>query len=214
MTPALLGRKVGMTRIYDDKGSSLTLPYNAHGIYYGGSFGADHLEPGQRTTWPLGHFMIHPEDQFSGVAMADCIRGIPKVLDNPVRYTIRNCTVDIEELEETRRIISELAQPGNASHVNTVFIGINPKGSPSQGVARSDFGELRPAAGVINIGIGDRAGHVPSNFNTGFIVLNATIVVNGRVFSEHGRLAALDDPEVRKVAAKYGDPDQLLTQLR
>src|SRR6185312_1485106 len=108
-------------------------------------FGADHLGPGQRTTWPLGHFMIHPEDAFSGIAMADCIRGIPRILERPARYTIQDCRVEIEDREETKRIRTELAKPGNASHVNTVFIGFNPKGSPSSGVRRSDFGELRPA---------------------------------------------------------------------
>ena len=29
---------------------------------------------------------------------------------------------------------------------------------------------------------------------------------------EHGRLKALDDPEVRAVAARYGDPDELLRE--
>lgn len=32
------------------------------------------------------------------------------------------------------------------------------------------------------------------------------------VVIEAGRLKALNDPAVRDVAAKYGDPDQLLTE--
>ena len=31
-------------------------------------------------------------------------------------------------------------------------------------------------------------------------------------FLNHGRLTALDDPEVRALAAKFGDPDQLLKE--
>lgn len=39
---------------------------------------------------------------------------------------------------------------------------------------------------------------------------HATVRVDGRVVIDNGRPVALDDPEVRKVAAKYGNPDELL----
>jgi hypothetical protein len=39
---------------------------------------------------------------------------------------------------------------------------------------------------------------------------HATVTVDGRVLIKDGRPTALDDPEVRKVAAKFGNPDELL----
>ncbi len=39
-----------------------------------------------------------------------------------------------------------------------------------------------------------------------------TIIADGRTVVEMGHLVALDDPEVQKVAAKYGDPGRLLTE--
>ncbi len=37
-----------------------------------------------------------------------------------------------------------------------------------------------------------------------------TLVMDGRTIISRGRLAALDDPEVRQIAAKFGDPAELL----
>lgn len=39
-----------------------------------------------------------------------------------------------------------------------------------------------------------------------------TLTINGETLIENGRLKILDDPEVREEAAKYGDPDYLLTE--
>jgi hypothetical protein len=36
--------------------------------------------------------------------------------------------------------------------------------------------------------------------------------VDGEKLVDRGRLTVLDDPEVRRVAAKYGDPDELLRE--
>jgi hypothetical protein len=39
-----------------------------------------------------------------------------------------------------------------------------------------------------------------------------TVIADGRTVVEMGHLLALDDPKIRKLAAKYGDPDRLLTE--
>ena len=45
-----------------------------------------------------------------------------------------------------------------------------------------------------------------------FDMMFPTMVADGRVVIQDGHLVALDDPEVRKVAERYGDPDQLLRE--
>lgn len=42
---------------------------------------------------------------------------------------------------------------------------------------------------------------------------NATIYVDGEKLSDAGHLTVLDNPEVRKIASQYGDPDALLRQV-
>ena len=93
------------------------------------------------------------------------------------------------------------------------MIGLNPQASISKGVHRSRFGELCQAAGVTRIAIGDRQGVVSSNFNATGFLLSPTIILNGEVLFDHGRPSAFDDPMVREVASKYGDPDQLLARI-
>ncbi|MFC1962460.1 hypothetical protein ACFLWB_00420, partial [Chloroflexota bacterium] len=46
--------------------------------------------------------------------------------------------------------------------------------------------------------------HMDTYFNT--------LVADGNTVVDKGHMVALDDEEVRKVAAKYGDPDKLLTE--
>jgi hypothetical protein len=39
---------------------------------------------------------------------------------------------------------------------------------------------------------------------------NYTLCVDGEKFVDNGRMKLLDDPDVRSLARKYGDPDELL----
>lgn len=45
-----------------------------------------------------------------------------------------------------------------------------------------------------------------------FDMMFTTLVADGRPVIEAGHLVALDDPEVCKVAERYGDPDELLRE--
>lgn len=108
-------------------------------------------------------------------------------------------------------------------------IGTNPKvHRPREGYARGYNCGLyeRTRSGIIHIGFGTvissdterqaaREGKVVGHWH---VHLNyPTYVAEGtpdgdRTVIENGRLKALDDPEVRAVAAKYGDPDELLRE--
>ena len=45
-----------------------------------------------------------------------------------------------------------------------------------------------------------------------FDMMFTTLTADGRPVIENGHLVALDDPDVRKVAERYGDPDELLRE--
>ena len=66
---------------------------------------------------------------------------------------------------------------------------------------------------MTQVGIGDRPGHVSSDFYTGGVLFDPTIILDGEVLFDHGRPSVFDEPEIREVASKYGDPDQLLTRI-
>jgi len=107
-------------------------------------------------------------------------------------------------------------------------IGTNPKvRRPSNSLRLSGTNEVeRSRSGVIHVGFGTRWRgeserwaaskgipyghlHVHLLFPTYEIKTKGGDVI--RVI-EHGRLKALDDPEVRELAKKYGDPDELLNE--
>lgn len=65
-------------------------------------------------------------------------------------------------------------------------------------------------SGVVHFGIG--GGKDEFYRHRDFEVFHPTLTVNGVELIRHGRLTILDMPEVREEAAKYGDPDLLLTE--
>lgn len=113
-------------------------------------------------------------------------------------------------------------------------------GTNVNGIRPKNFAELggsweRSRAGVIHWGIGARSGFVyevllpeewakfnqdhkeaggHSHIHTYFTTMDIE-TVDGRKTQliNKGRLTVLDDPQVRQVAAKYGDPDELLREI-
>ena len=76
-------------------------------------------------------------------------------------------------------------------------------------------------AGVFHIAVGTSAGGFTAKFteqhdyplhHKDFVIYRPTLTVDGEKIIDGGHLMALDDPEIRSLAAKYGDPDALLKQ--
>lgn len=76
-------------------------------------------------------------------------------------------------------------------------------------------------AGVVHLAFGTAAGGYTANFarqhgyphhHKDFVLFRPTLTVDGELVVDKGHLVALDDPDIRAVAAKYGDPDKLLKQ--
>ena len=65
-------------------------------------------------------------------------------------------------------------------------------------------------SGVVHFGIG--GGKDEFYRHRDFEGFHPPLTVNGVELIRHGRLTILDMPEVREEAAKYGDPDLLLTE--
>lgn len=107
-------------------------------------------------------------------------------------------------------------------------IGTNPKiHRPREGFGQGFNCGLyeRMRSGVIHIGYGtaisselereaDRRGMEVGHFHIHlyFPTVTVTIAGNEEIVVDQGRLKALDDPQIREIAARHGDPDQLLTE--
>lgn len=132
-------------------------------------------------------------------------------------------------LEESKRTQYPCFPRPGLFYLWEAAIGTNPKISRLSDIERHSSGGFeweRRRSGVIHMGFGTlwRAPEERWAGERGLLyghlhihLLFATLVVtakDGREYTviRNGRLTALDDPEVRAVAARYGDPDELLKE--
>lgn len=132
-------------------------------------------------------------------------------------------------LEEGKRIQYPCFPRSGLFYLWEAAIGTNPKIIRPRHIERHSSGGFeweRRRSGVIHMGFGTRwrgpeerwagergllYGHLHIHLLLPTLVVTAK---DGREYTviRNGRLTAMDDPEVRKLAAKYGDPDELLKE--
>ncbi|MFB3141643.1 MAG: hypothetical protein ACE1Z2_02420 [Acidobacteriota bacterium] len=93
-----------------------------------------------------------------------------------------------------------------------IALGTNPKVGPA-GPIRRRSGMLHMAFGTDRYNrVSDDIPTLPSNHRDMNFFYYPTFEVDGEKLVDRGHLTVLDDPEVRRVAAKYGNPDELLRE--
>lgn len=229
----------GRVRITDPEGTDFS--YSLHEGYYDGSRRGFTENPFRSYSHLLGHppppFL--PEEDATGVC-AGTTSHYTRPFPN-VRVRMEGgCLVEVEGggpygdawnefLEESRNTQYPMAPRPGLFWLWEVAIGTNPKISRPRGIQYLSSGGFeweRRRSGVIHVGFGTRwrgpeevwAGergllyghlHVHLLFPT-FAVTSRD--GETRNIIEHGRLTALDDPEVRDLASRYGDPDMFLRE--
>ena len=189
---------------------------------YKGQIVAD--EPGTVSHLPVGHGpnVLTPSeplnDTSEGVIRLDAITAAPGVYrgwsgdaayQDPVTCRIkRGRVIEIKggrEADVFRRIVEQ--DPDSICQLREIGLGHNPK-VPTYRGERGYHGANH--AGAVHWGFG--AGPQKKRIHIDGIMFQATIKANGVSIVERGRLKALDDPEIRQMAKKYGDPDRVLAE--
>jgi hypothetical protein len=216
--------------ITDPKGTDFKVLLNRQNIAekfaadrkYKGQIVAD--EPGTVSHLPIGHGpnVLTPSeplnDTSEGVIRLDAITAAPGVYrgwsgdaayQDPVTCRIkRGRVIEIEgrrEADVFRHIVEQ--DPDNVCQLREIGLGHNPK-VPTYRGERGYHGANH--AGAVHWGFG--AGPQKKRIHIDGIMFQATIKANGVAIVERGRLKALDDPEIRELAKKYGDPDRVLAE--
>jgi hypothetical protein len=68
----------------------------------------------------------------------------------------------------------------------------------------------------LHFGLGNSIAYGGPTFSKTWQVMfvqDATLTVDGNPILQSGKLTLLEDPKIREVAAKYGNPDELLAQV-
>ena len=132
-------------------------------------------------------------------------------------------------LEEVKDVQYPLLPTPGLGHFIECSIGTNPKvyrpHNIIQPLRARIFSEERRRTGLIHLGFGNllrengewahEHGHPFGHFHVHlyFATLTVTTVDGQQVkLIDKGHLTILDDPEIRKIAQKYGDPDELLSE--
>jgi hypothetical protein len=170
--------------------------------------------PGHKKGFPGGTSCFHPEDPVNGVIAVEAItkgnRPPKTTLDSPLFLTVRDHRVVKAEGECAEWWDDFITNRGdeNTGWIAECMWGIHPKALGKGGRAASN-------PHLLHFGIGNSIPYGGPTFSRTWQVMfvqDATLTVDGEPLLDNGHLTVLDDPEVRAIAAKYGDPDELLTQ--
>jgi 2,5-dihydroxypyridine 5,6-dioxygenase len=122
---------------------------------------------------------------------------------------------DLEGGIEAKRVEALLEGVENARYCTKLMIGINPKARIA--LHQEPFpSEAERHAGYVHIGVGNSrlsGGDIYSRLHTSGEIPRPTVYMDDDVFIDNGHLTTLDDPEVREVASRFGDPDELLREV-
>jgi len=111
----------------------------------------------------------------------------------------------------------------NANLFSQISWGFNPKIKINKNLQppfeKNKLAMITRAAGVMHLGLGSTLFHqkgkkkFASPIHTHGILLKPTLTAGNKMIIEKGQLNALNEPEILDIAKKYGDPDEILTQL-
>ncbi|MEV0613077.1 hypothetical protein AB0I81_07100 [Nonomuraea sp. NPDC050404] len=165
------------------------------------------LRPGDWRPFPYGGANFWPTETEGVIVVEDStVTGVP---EEPLRITLEGNLVRKIEGGAAAAQLRRYA-PGGFYMRHGLF-GLNPKVRIAGG---TQF-EREKHAGAFYCGIDGLTDGVPVTTGPGFAhcdcqVDRPTVVVDGEVFVEQGRLLLLDDPEIRRVAAEFGPPEVIL----
>jgi hypothetical protein len=167
-------------------------------------------------TWeffPGGTVPVNPR-LVEGTVVLELLEGHAGYLSEPIRLTVRDHRVTrVEGGAEARWLSALMGRYENADYLCEFAWGINPRSPLRRGLAvKAPDTLLFRRAGSVHCGVGLWPGMgVPCRFHWDGGGLRQTFRLGNETIIDRGHLTLLDDPEVRAVAAKYGDPERLLS---
>lgn len=171
-------------------------------------------EPAGRCHFPWGRCGVYNgSGTANGTVQLDCVQGVPGMLREPMLWTIKDGKVvgvegggDIGW--EIKRLFRDM--PGSDFFTEVMF-GYHPKASTERGIQDPMHWEILSRYPWVGLGT-TRQQKVYRHVDGG--CMRSSLSIDGRLLVDFGgRLTILDDPDIRATAARYGDPDFLLSNL-
>lgn len=171
--------------------------------------------PGEGSnTFPPGVVLAYPTPgSVEGVAVFEHHVGVGPIQSQlAVRYENGRCVEAQGEGAET--LASLVAGHEDATDVAEIAWGTNPLQTLTLGTVRNPIDAERHS-GTVHVGIGPSpvfGSRTTSRLHLDGLVIRPSIHLDGEPIMENGHLLVLDLSEVRELASRFGDPDELLTE--
>lgn len=204
----------GPFRLTDPNGTDLSGTFPDWPASDASSQPAGITRSGSWTFFPSGNIPLFPDSPLNGVLACATMEGHRGLLAEPFRLVVRDHWVTEVQgrgsaADWLRRAFERYP---NANYVCELTWGIHPKAGRSAGLrAATPDTLLYRHPGVWHVGLGMWPGAgVACRFHWDVGGLDSTLVVAGETIIDGGRLAILDDPELRALADRCGDGRELL----
>lgn len=197
-------------RLTDENGTNLTgiLKYE---------YGFKYVEPPKKWQFfPGGEMAENPANPVNGEIVFEVLEGFAGLLKEPVLMKVEEKRIThIEGGPEADWLKELMKRHEKSNYLCEVAIGTHPKAPISRGLeTKAADTILLRHSGTYHCGLGvwgtDTCSPARLHWDGGG--LKPTFTVGNQLIVDKGRLTALDDPEIRKLARKYGDPDKLLAE--
>ncbi|MBI2881729.1 MAG: hypothetical protein HYY21_09055 [Candidatus Tectomicrobia bacterium] len=167
--------------------------------------------------FPAGDMAEHPESPVNGAVVFEHLEGFAGYLREPIRLTVQDHWVTrVEGGEEARWFADLMDRYEKGRYFCEVAIGIHPKAPVAEGLqVRAADTILFRHAGSYHAAVGNWAwlSEADSRLHWDGGGLKPTLQVGGETIIDAGRLLTLDDPAIRELASRFGDPDELLAEV-
>lgn len=204
-------QKAKRLRLTTKAGTDISM--NVHPRHLGGYFyDPRHAGVGSSKAFPGGEFGVYPEDPCDGVLAVEAfqpnVAPPQSILPKPLMIEVKDhWAVDLdgpnaEWMEERLRTRGDKY----AKLFCEVMWGIHPRAGTKGCRAAANPNLLHCSVGNFQYA----GGKYYSKMQLPLYMWEPTVTLDGEPLIQDGRLLTLDDPELRDIASRYGDPDALL----
>jgi 2,5-dihydroxypyridine 5,6-dioxygenase len=172
-----------------------------------------HRPAGTWEFFPGGTIALCPKE-VEGTVVFELLEGFAGYLSEPIRVTVKDHWVTkVEGGEEAKWLEERMKRYKNGFYFSEFAWGINPRSPLQQGLrVKAPDTLLFRRAGSYHCAVGLWPGMgVPSLLHWDGGGMKPTLTLGNKTVIDKGHLSMLDDPDVRELASKYGNPDEFLS---
>jgi hypothetical protein len=205
---AYRGRKI---RVTCQRGTDLAATYDAEKLF---AIQTRPVEPGGRCHFPWGRCgVFHGAGEANGVVYLDTAQGVDGVFEEPMRWVIeKNIVVDIRGGEIADHMKKLQRQYNERIEFNEIMFGFHPHVPQKVGLDDYMHWPFNSKWAWFGIRVGGGLSQAHGQHLDGPCFWSS-VYIDDRLVVDRGRLILCDDSEIREIASKYGNPDDLLEHV-